>query len=196
MRPILPSDKRRLLKGFARLSEQSRQRRFLTSLDHLSERQLRYLTEIDYSDHMAWVALDASHPAQPGMGVARYVRLAEDPDTAEAAVTVVDEYQGRGIGTILLAELAHSARQHGIRRFRAYVLPDNVPMIEMLHGLGATATLEGSLLCVDVPIPANADELADTPTGRVFRSVAKREFPPLLFRRLGAPERASDPRPI
>jgi len=189
VRPILPQDKDRLRQGFARLSAQSRYRRFLTALDHLSDQQVRYLTEIDYADHMAWVALDPSQPTQPGVGVARYVRLPEDPTVAEAAVTVLDEYQGRGIGTILLRMLAESARSHGIRSFRAYVLADNDPMVEILHDLGATVAHEGSLLRIDVPIPASPDELPDTPTGRVFKSVAKRQLPAFQLRYPGTPGR-------
>jgi GNAT superfamily N-acetyltransferase len=182
VRPILPEDKQALREGFERLSARSRYRRFLTSLDHLSDQQVRYLTEVDYADHMAWVAVDPSRPAGPGMGVARYVRLPEEPTAAEAAVTVLDNYQGRGIGTILLQVLAGSARAHGIRSFRGYVLAENAPMVELLHGLGAIVAQEGPLLGVDVPIPAAADELPDTPTGRVFKSVARGELPPFRLR--------------
>jgi GNAT superfamily N-acetyltransferase len=188
VRPILPEDRDRLREGFVRLSAQSRYRRFLTSLEHLSDQQVRDLTEIDYDDHMAWVAIDSSRPARPGVGVARYVRLAEEPAVAEAAVTVLDEYQGRGIGTILLRMLAGSAREHGIRSFRGYVLAENAPMLDILQDLGATAVQEGPLLRVDVPIPATADELPDTPTGRVFKSVAKGELPPFRLRDPGTPE--------
>jgi GNAT superfamily N-acetyltransferase len=148
---------------------------------------LRYLTEIDYVDHMAWVALDPTQASQPGLGVARYVRLAGDPTAAEAAVTVLDEHQGRGIGTILLALLASSARQHGIERFRGYVLSENLPMVEILRDLGATVVHEGTLLQVDVPVPSSPEELPDTPTGRVFRSVAKRSLPPFRLRYPGTP---------
>ncbi len=143
VRPILPQDKQRLRDGFARLSEASRCRRFMTPLEHLSDAQLRYFTKIDYVDHMAWVALDPDQPAQPGLGVARYIRLPDDPTTAEAAVAVVDERQGREIGTILLEVLAASARQHGIQRFRAWVLAENAPMVELLRDLGATVVRDG-----------------------------------------------------
>jgi GNAT superfamily N-acetyltransferase len=182
VRPILPEDKQRLREGFDRLSARSRYRRFLTSLEHLSDQQIRSLTEIDYADHMAWVAVDLSRPARPGVGVARYVRLPEEPTVAEAAVTVLDEYQGMGMGTILLGMLARSARAHGIRSFRGYVAAENAPMMEILHGLGARVAQEGPLLRVDVPIPDTADELPDTPTGRVFRSVARGELPPFRLR--------------
>lgn len=182
VRPILPQDKDRLREGLARLSPESRYRRFMTTLDTLSDQQLRHLTEIDYRDHMAWVALDPAQPDQPGLGVARYIRLAQDPATAEAAVTVLDEHQGRGIGTVLLEVLAESARAHGIHRFRAYVLAENAPMMEMLRDLGATVARDGSLLCVDVPIPASAEELPDTPGGLVFKSLARGELPELGLR--------------
>jgi RimJ/RimL family protein N-acetyltransferase len=188
VRPILPQDKDRLRQGFARLSAHSRYRRFLTAMEHLSEERVRYLTEIDYANHMAWVALDPSQPTQPGVGVARYIRLPGDPTVAEAAVTVLDEYQGRGIGTILLRLLAESALEHGIRSFRGYVLAENDPMRDILHDLGATVAHEGSLLSIDVPIPASPDELPDTPTGRVFRSVAKRQLPPFQLRHPGMPD--------
>jgi len=126
VRPVLPEDKERLRDGFALLSPRSRYRRFLTALGHLSDEQVRYLTEVDYADHMAWVALDPSAPTQPGVGVARYVRLPEEPTVAEAAVTVLDAYQGKGVRTILQVALAGSALEHGIRSFRGYVLAENV----------------------------------------------------------------------
>jgi GNAT superfamily N-acetyltransferase len=195
VRPILPGDKGRLREGFARLSRASRYRRFMTSLDTLSDQQLRYLTEIDYSDHMAWVALDPAQPAHPGLGVARYIRIPADPTTAEAAVTVADEQQGRGVGTILLEELAQSARAHGIRRFRGYVLAENAPMVEIMQDLGATVVHEGSMLRVDVPIPASAEDLPDTPTGQVFKSLARNELPPVQLRYPGmAATGSGDPR--
>ena len=192
VRPIRPDDKDRLRDGFALLSAQSRYRRFLTALDELSDEQVRYLTEIDYDDHMAWVALDPSRPDHPGIGVARYVRLPDDPTVAEAAVTVLDDYQGRGVGTILLRLLAESALEHSIRCFRGYVLAANDPMVEILHDLGATVTNEGPLLRVDVPIPASPEELPDTPTGRVFKSVAKRRLPAFRLRYPGTPAQTAE----
>ena len=189
VRPIHPEDQQALREGFQQLSARSRYRRFLSSLGQLSDQQARYLTEVNYEDHMAWVAVDLSPPDRPGVGVARYIRLPEDPTAAEAAVTVLDGYQGRGIGTILLRMLAESAGAHGIRSFRGYVLAENAPMVEILHGLGARVTQEGPLLRVEVPIPATPDQLPDTPTGKVFKSVARDELPPFRLRSPGA----SDP---
>lgn len=69
-----------------------------------------------------------------GVGVARYVRTADDPDAAEVAMLVVDAYQGQGVDKALLARLSEVARLHGIRRFEGIVLPDNAPMLGLLAG--------------------------------------------------------------
>ncbi|MBI4259577.1 MAG: GNAT family N-acetyltransferase [Actinobacteria bacterium] len=178
IRPILPGDKDRLREGFSRLSDGSRYRRFGTAIDELTDEQVRYLTEIDYEDHMAWVALDPSTPELAGLGVARYVRLAEEPHVAEAAVTVVDSHHGRGLGTILLGVLGLSAVSNGIRTFRAYVLEENQPVLDILHELGARTDHEGGgLVRVDVPLPDDPEDLPDNPTGRVFKAVARRLLP-------------------
>jgi RimJ/RimL family protein N-acetyltransferase len=179
VRPILPEDRDRLVDAFARLSETSRYRRFGTAVRHLTDDQLRYLTEIDYEDHMAWVAVDPAVDGEPGLGVARYVRLPGEPEVAEAAVTVVDSHQGLGLGSILLGALGLSAVAHGIRAFRAYVLEENQAVQELFAGFGATMHHEGPMLRVDVPLPDDPQDLPDTPTGRVFRAVASHMLPPL-----------------
>ena len=97
--------------GFERLTPASRYRRFLTPLDHLSDQQLEYLTDVDHHDHEAIAALT---PAGEGIGVARYVRWPEAPDSAEVAVAVVDDWQGRGLGSALLEELTDRAGEEGI----------------------------------------------------------------------------------
>ena len=190
VRPILPEDKDRLVAAFAELSETSRYRRFGTQVQRLTEDQLRYLTEIDYDDHMAWVALDPTLEGEPGLGVARYVRLPDEPTVAEAAVTVIDSHQGIGLGSILLGVLGLSAVAHGIRMFRAYVLEENQQVRDLFLGMGATVRHEGSMARVDVPLPEDPADLPDTPTGRVFRAVAAHMLPPLDARYpgIGLPE--------
>src|SRR5689334_1911637 len=92
IRPVRATDKARLREGFDRLSAQSRQRRFLVAMPRLSDRLVRYLTEIDHHDHEALGALGADD-GEP-IGVARYVRSESDPQAAEVAVAVVDDWQG------------------------------------------------------------------------------------------------------
>jgi RimJ/RimL family protein N-acetyltransferase len=179
IRPIQPDDKERLQRGLQELSAQSRYLRFHMPVDELTEEQLRYLTEIDYDDHMAWVAIDLEDPGRPGMAVARYIRLSDDPAIAEAAVTVVDRYQGRGLGTLLLSMLARSALQSGVKVFRNYVLTENQQMLDLFEELGATRELEEpGVYRVDMPIPDDVEALPDSPAGKVFRAVAQHLTPP------------------
>ena len=134
IRPLGPEDKAGLAAGFERLSGLSRYRRFLSPTSHLSAKQLAYLTEVDHHDHEALVAIDpASHN---GLGVARYVRSAQNPGEAEFAVAVADDWQRRGLGTALLRQLAERARAEGITRFTGFVLEDNQPMRGLLQSLG------------------------------------------------------------
>lgn len=134
IRPIEPDDKDALLEGFEHLSDESRYRRFLSPTPRLTGAQLRYLTEVDHDAHEALIAFvkDTGEP----IGVARYVRYPDDPAEAEPAVTVVDDWHGRGLGTLLLDELTERARAAGVARFSALVLAGNEPMLAMLGRLG------------------------------------------------------------
>jgi RimJ/RimL family protein N-acetyltransferase len=182
LRPIRADDKDRLLQGFAELSPESRYLRFHTAVDHLTAAQVRYLTEVDHHDHMAWVALCVEEPGQPGMGVARYVRIPAEPQVAEVAVTVVDRWQGRGLGTLLLGVLVHSAIANGVTVFRNYVLAENEAMLTVLERLGATTVLaEPGVYQADMALPAEGEDLPDTPAGRVFRQIAQRRATGLLL---------------
>ena len=127
-------DKAGLAAGFERLSELSRYRRFLSPTARLTATQLAYLTEVDHHDHEALVAVEPSR--RHGLGVARYVRSSEDPDEAEAAVAVADDWQRRGLGTLLLRRLAARAREEGITRFTGLVLESNEPVRHLLRTLG------------------------------------------------------------
>ena len=181
LRPIVPDDKARLIDGFRRLSPESRYRRFMAPIEELSEDQLRFLTEVDYVDHFAWVALDLDTDATPGIGVSRYVRVPEQPDVAEAAVTVVDDHHGRGLGTLLLEALGAVALENGITRFRGYALEENRPLREVLEAMGAsTAHDSPGLLRVEVDLPARAEGLKGSPLAEVLRVVARGDGPVFL----------------
>jgi RimJ/RimL family protein N-acetyltransferase len=135
IRQVHSADAPLLADGFTRLSAQSRQMRFLTRKKELSPAELRYFTDIDHHDHEALGALD--HNDGRGVGIARYVRDAEDPHAAEIAVTIIDDWQGRGLGTELLAQLADRARQEGVRRFTALVAEDNKAIAGLLRNVSA-----------------------------------------------------------
>ena len=175
LRPIRPEDKERLQAGLRRLSPRSRYRRFLSEPETLSPKELRYLTEVDQVDHLAWVAFDPRQPDEPGLGVARCVRLADEPQVAEVAVTVVDEHQGRGLGTLLLGVLGAAAAAQGIRAFRGFVLASNHDMLEILTQLGAqVGEREGAASWFEVPVRRDLDQLPDSPLARAFRALAER----------------------
>jgi RimJ/RimL family protein N-acetyltransferase len=113
---------------------------------------LRYLTEVDHHDHEAIIAFDPG--GHETVGVARFVRL-PDPSQAEVAVTVIDDWQGRGLGTALCNLLAERAREEGIRRFNALLLAGNDQMHDVLASLGPAKVLsrEAGTVEVEVDIP-------------------------------------------
>jgi RimJ/RimL family protein N-acetyltransferase len=161
LRPILPSDKEELRHGFDRLSAVSRYRRFLAPMTRLPDDMVARFTEIDYVDHFAWVALDPRRGPEHGVGVARYIRLDDDPRSADVAVTVVDAYQGRGVGTLLLRLLCLTAHAHGVDRLTSLVLAENVPMRRLLSRLRARLGAEsGGVFSVELDTAAVAAELA------------------------------------
>jgi GNAT superfamily N-acetyltransferase len=139
IRPIRPDDKALLEQGLHNLSETSVQRRFLTPKPRFSRAELRYLTEVDGRNHVALVAERPNAPVRALIGVARYVRLPDDPEAAEVAVVVADPWQGRGIGTLLVDELAPRARARGVRRFTATMAGDNRPAHRLFQKLARHA---------------------------------------------------------
>jgi RimJ/RimL family protein N-acetyltransferase len=132
VRHVKPQDKELIGKAWVLLSEESQRKRFLAAKPRLTASDLRYLTEIDGHDHVALIALRPNEPDRL-VAVARYVRLREDPQTAEVAVTVADPMQGKGIGRMMATLLADEARGRGIRRFTASILTDNPPALKLMR---------------------------------------------------------------
>jgi GNAT superfamily N-acetyltransferase len=136
VRSLRGADGRRIREVFDELSARSRYLRFGGAKTALTDDEVRYLTDIDNTDHEALLALDGD--GSP-VGVARYVRDRIEPALAEAAFTVVDAWQGRRLGTQLARLLAGRARAEGIARFRLDVLADNGPGLALARGLGRVA---------------------------------------------------------
>jgi RimJ/RimL family protein N-acetyltransferase len=155
IRPIEPDDAEGLRQTFDRLSEESRYRRFLTPMPHLNTTLLLYLTDVDHHDHEALVAIDPA--SDEGVGVARFVRDDGDDRIAEAAVTVADDWQGRGLGTLLLEALAVRAREEEIERFTALMLAENETMRDVLEQLGPTRRVEEHEGAVEIDVELPAD---------------------------------------
>jgi CRP-like cAMP-binding protein len=154
LRPVLPGDTQRVAHGHVMFSPETLYRRFL-SVRTPTATVLAYLFEVDYVDHFVWVVTDGEDG--PVIADGRFVRDPHDPTLAEIAFTVADQYQGRGIGTLLFAALAVAARVDGITRFSARVLSDNLPARALLDRLDAPWIREEPgvvTATVEVPDPA------------------------------------------
>ncbi|MEP7125577.1 MAG: GNAT family N-acetyltransferase [Byssovorax sp.] len=183
LRLIRPEDGEPLRQGFSRLSPTSRYRRFLTGMSELSDDMVRYLTEVDGVDHVAVVATTDSLDLKTeiGLGVARVIRLHDEPTVAEAAVTVSDDAQRKGIGRLLVHTVAEAALERGVQTIRAEVLATNAPMRRLLDDVGAVVRSDdGTTLVFDIPLEWHRKALNegapsddDHPLWRLFRAVAQ-----------------------
>ena len=172
VRPLVPDDRDELRDRYGQLSALSRRLRFVSAPQQLSERLLDHLLDVDYDDRYAIVAALADDPGSPGVGIARYVRRTDDPTIAEAAVTVLDEHQGRGIGTLLLTDLVAAALDNGIVAFVADVMWENVELLNRLRAVGAVVIPgEPGIASVRVALPATPDELESSGVYQVMRTV-------------------------
>jgi len=176
VRPIEPRDRGRLERAFERLGDRSRYRRFLAPKKLLTPEELDYLSNVDHVDHEAIAAIDPA--TDEGVGVARYIRFADRPAVAEAALTVVDDWQGRGVGTLLLDRLVARAEANGVERFHASMLITNTEMRRLLEGIGEVKVLRmgAGTMDVDVELPVERSCL------RVALRAAARRWASLLHR--------------
>jgi ribosomal protein S18 acetylase RimI-like enzyme len=183
LRLVTPDDKPLLRAGFERLSAESRYARFLAPKTTLSDDELTYLCDIDQHDHFALGAIQESgdgHGGPVGLGIARFIRLTDHPTTAEAAIAVADEAQGRGLGKLLFLRLCAAAAERGIERFRCEVLGSNTSMAALLRTIDPARTIEvgGGIMSIDLAIPGVAPTTppttsdAEGPMYRLFRAAA------------------------
>jgi GNAT superfamily N-acetyltransferase len=157
--PVTPDARDVIVRVLARLSPESSRRRFFTVRYQLSEAELDALTILDGFDRYAVGAtVRSADGAVEGVGCARYVRMAGNPEVAEVAFLVVDAYQGQGVGKALLVRLAAAAVERGIHRFEGIVLPDNTPVLGLLtkHAPGTVTERQYDYLRVDVDLRRRA----------------------------------------
>ncbi|MGH3460662.1 MAG: GNAT family N-acetyltransferase [Kribbellaceae bacterium] len=130
IRPIVPADADLLRAFYDRVSDESKYYRFFAPYPRLSDRDVARFTQVDYRDRLALIVLVGGDM----IAVGRYERTSHSD--AEVAFLVEDAHQGRGLGQLLLEHLAQTAREHGITRFTAEVLPDNRKMIAVFTEAG------------------------------------------------------------
>jgi ribokinase len=135
IRPILPADAPRLQQMFAELSPESIYRRFFTVRKELTDNEARDLTTVDYQNDFAYVVSPLEAPDHL-MGVARFARTDERPQSVEMATIIADAYQGRGIGRHLFRVLAETAKTLGHRWMMVETQTDNHPMIDLAQRAG------------------------------------------------------------
>ena len=159
LRPLRADDRDLVVAGFDRLSPQSRYRRFLSPTPRLTSSLLGFLMNVEDDDHFALVALTDEGGAPAVIGVSRFARL-DDPSAAEAAVTVIDEYQGRGAGAFLLDAIVLAARERGVSRFEGLLLAENQASKAILAHAGARFENDGGgVLRYVLDLPEGADDL-------------------------------------
>jgi GNAT superfamily N-acetyltransferase len=141
LRPLQPGDQALLAEGLSQMSIESRFARFGIGVAHLTPAELDYLTDVDQVGHVAWGAMINDQPA----GVGRYV-LFSDPLCADIAVTVVDEFQGRGLGRVLFEALVASARVNKVDELCFSVEPYNEAVRRILYGVDAHLDVVGGML--------------------------------------------------
>ncbi len=152
-------DKERIRTGFRMLSKQSIYNRFFEHLKQLSEQHLDDLVNADQVNHVVWGAFDMSRPDLLGVGLGRYKREPENKSVAELAITVLDQYQGQGVGTILLAILYYLASLSDIQFFSGVILSDNWKLLNRFIKLGAKTTRNGTEHHILVPVYRHVDEM-------------------------------------
>ena len=161
VRPIRANDADALAAGFANLSPRSRYLRFFSLRDELGDKMIKDFTDIDHDLHRAWVVADPEHPRANdgdgghGIAVARLFRDADDPTVAEATVVVTDEYQQRGVGTLLLNLLTSTAAATGVTRIRFETLWENNGLRRLMGKLNATVDKdrsEGEVIVYELPV--------------------------------------------
>jgi acyl-CoA synthetase (NDP forming)/RimJ/RimL family protein N-acetyltransferase len=148
LRPIRPADANRLVAFYERVSPESKYLRFFAPYPRLTDRDVQRFTEVDYVDRVAFIVT----LGEDMIAVGRYDRI--EDDHAEVAFLIEDAHQGRGIAQLLLEHLAQAARERGITRFVAEVLPENRRMAKVFADAGYRVSkgMEDGVLAVEFPI--------------------------------------------
>jgi GNAT superfamily N-acetyltransferase len=164
LRPLRAGDGGLLAAGFERLSNRSRYRRFLSPVPHLTDSMLAFLTSVDGFNHRAWGAMIDEQAGPVGAGIVRWVRSRKEPTVADMAVTVIDDYQGRGLGGLLLDVAVLDAFAHGVERFEGLVLGENISSRRMLARGGARLRPDGGgVLTFTLVLRPRVERLRSTP---------------------------------
>jgi RimJ/RimL family protein N-acetyltransferase len=136
VRVLRPDDEAAMLAALEQISAQSLQRRFFVMKRHFSEKERAFFMDVDLKNHVALVALAEDADRKVVVAGGRYIVF--EPGRAEMAFMVVDAWQGRGIGSILMHHLVKIATEAGLQQLTAEVLPENAAMLKVFGKFGFT----------------------------------------------------------
>ena len=134
IRALRPEDRDGMLAAFRRASAQSLHRRFFSARSDFTDKEIAFFLNVDFVVHVALVAVAKEDGESGIVGGGRYFVV--EPGQAEIAFAVIDQYQGQGIGAALMRHLVALAREAGLKELIAEVLPENVPMLQVLKKSG------------------------------------------------------------
>jgi GNAT superfamily N-acetyltransferase len=137
IRALRPEDEDDMLAAVGRTGTQSLQRRFFVAKRGFSEREIAFFMNIDFANHVALIALADEDEGKVIVGGGRYI--VTEPGKAEIAFVVIDDYQGQGVGTLLMRHLAVIARAAGLKELFAEVLLENAAMRKVFSKFGFQA---------------------------------------------------------
>lgn len=134
IRALRPEDEAAMLAALAQASAQSLQRRFFVKKRHFSDKERAFFVDIDFKNHVGLVVLAEDAGRKTIVGGGRYIVF--EPGRAEMAFMVIDAWQGRGIGSILMGHLVKLAGAAGLKELTAEVLAENAAMLKVFAKFG------------------------------------------------------------
>ena len=170
-RQLTLADRERLRIGISLLSDESAYRRFFGPMRQLSDNNLDYLSQPNQFTHVAWGAMSDEYTQLPGLGTARFVVVKDAPDRAEFAITIIDEFQGRGLGTCFMALLYLLARFHNLSHLYGIILPSNQALLNRFKKLNAKVEFTDGNYELLLPILLNKDDLPNNDFTLTFKKL-------------------------
>lgn len=166
LRTIRPSDEQRIRDGIEAMSDRARYLRFFSAFRSPPDSIVKRLSAVDGHDHIGWGAILLDGQEYPPIAAAHAVRLDDRPGTGELAVAVLDDYQGQGVGRMLIAAVLGDCVEEDLQRLEMQVLGENRPAVELLLGLGAeVAQIDGSVTTFCLDAAATLARLRAAPQG-------------------------------
>lgn len=164
---LQPEDEPCIIMHFRKLSDQSRYFRFLNAVKCLPRDTLLRLMDVDPVNQVALCMFTESTTAPCGVGIARYIRDRNNPTQAEIAIVIMDDFQNRGAGTILLQTLIQRAHRNGIKTLTGISLPENLRLQRLIRKFGAGIRFDGQLLHISIDVSSQNNLLHSAAQYRV-----------------------------